>query len=93
MLGTFLLICAAIGVIGAFLSWLWEKSEGFLSSLLSYFMKGIGYGVILFTIMFVGWLLSFFRSWDICGVNPFWIGFCIGVVVEAYNLVRRLILR
>ena len=91
MFGNFLLICAVIGIIGAILGWIFDKSQNFLSWILSFVIPGIGMGIILTGIMWVGYFVGLFGDWHIFKFHPFLIGFSFGVVREIYLLIRTIV--
>ena len=87
----FLLICAVIGIIGAILGWFFDKSQGFFSWILSFIIPGVGMGIILCGIMWVGYFVGLFGDWHIFGFHPFLIGFSFGVIREIYLVVRTIV--
>ena len=91
MFWNFLLICAVIGIIGACLGWFFEKAQGLLSYVISFFIFGVGLGIILCGIMWVGYFVGLFGDWHIFGTHPFLIGFSFGVVREIYLLIRTIV--
>ena len=56
----FLLICAALGIVGAIIEKIWGHVEDILAWLLSFFIPGIGLGLLLFLIMGAGYLFGIF---------------------------------
>lgn len=91
MFGTFLLICAVIGIIGAILGWFFDNTQSFFSWVLSFFLPGIGMGIILCGIMWLGYFVGIFGSWHLFGCHPFLIGFIFGVVREIYLVIRSIV--
>ncbi len=88
MLLNFILIAAVIGIIGAFLSWVFDGLQNVLASLLSYVFSGLIAGLVLFGIMFLGTLFCICDDWYLFGIHSFWLGFIIGMVYEIYFTLR-----
>jgi hypothetical protein len=84
----FLLFCAFIGIVWGLLEKGFESLSDILGSVLSFFMLGLSYGVILFGIMYVGSFLCLWQDYHLFGYHPFWIGFAAGVAIQLYRFIR-----
>ena len=82
MLLNFLLICALVGAVWAFIGQLWDKSEPFLAKLVSFFVPGLFTGLLLFGFMGAGYLFGWWDSIRICNFHPFWVGVVLMTVRE-----------
>lgn len=88
-----LLICAALGVIGAIIEKLWGHVEDILAWLLSFFIPGVGLGLILFLIMGAGYLFGLWGSISIFGIHPFVLGFAVGTIREFFLCIKGVLAR
>lgn len=88
-----LLICAALGVVGAIIEKVWGHVEDILAWLLSFFLPGIGLGLILFIIMGAGYLFGIFGNIYIFGIHSFMLGFIIGTIREFFLCIKEILAR
>lgn len=89
----FLLICAALGIVGAIIEKIWGHVEDILAWLLSFFLPGIGLGLLLFMIMGAGYLFGTFGNIYIFGIHSFMLGFIIGTIREFYLCIKGVLAR
>lgn len=89
----FLLICAALGIVGAIIEKIWGHVEDILAWLLSFFIPGIGLGLILFIIMGAGYLFGIFGDINIFGIHSFMLGFILGTIREFFLCIKGVFAR
>lgn len=88
MFWKFLLFCAFIGMLGAFLPKLWDKISNPIAWLVSFAIPGLFFGILLGGVMVFCEFMCITDSMYIFGLNPFWLGFGIGA---GWNILSRLI--
>lgn len=89
----FLLICAALGIVGAIIEKILGHVEDILAWLLSFFLPGIGLGLLLFMIMGAGYLFGIFGNIYIFGIHSFVLGFMIGTIREFFLCIKGVLAR
>lgn len=92
MLVKIIILAAFIGMLKPLAEWVWDKLEGPLSWILSFFLLGIVFGVVLAAIMIIGEFLCIFDSMYIFGYHPFKLGFCLGtgwsIIKSLFNWIK-----
>lgn len=85
----FLLVVAAIGAIAGILGKLLNGLGNIVTTILSLFVFGIIYGIVLMGIMILARFLGFTENIEIFDCHPFWIGFVPAVIHEIYLVIRE----
>lgn len=86
-------MCMALGVVCAIIEKIWGGIESLLSFLLSFFIPGLGLGILFFLVMGAGWIFGIFGDINIFGIHSFILGFVAGTLWEFFLCIKGVLFR